>query len=155
MSPRTWRGAPALSDMPVSGGKAVWKYTIKRVSKILVPREKIYFPRQSRGKYVWSRGTRILLTFEMVYFNCFFILKEKREGIWLSPMTRAPTSTDKSKTQRDNIKQRHQNFDYTTMADWHQTNFKLLPVEVYKSNAIFTVLDISSKRDKERDLTQS
>ena len=31
-------------------------------------------------------------------------------------MTKATTSTEKSKKQRDNTK-RHQNFDYTTIAD--------------------------------------
>ena len=32
-------------------------------------------------------------------------------------MTKAPTLTEKSKKQRDNIKKRHKNFDYTTIAD--------------------------------------
>ena len=32
-------------------------------------------------------------------------------------MTKDPTLTEKSKKQRDNIKKRHQNFDYTTIAD--------------------------------------
>ena len=32
---------------------------------------------------------------------------EKKEQIWLSPMTKAPTPTEKSKKQRDNT-QRHQ-----------------------------------------------
>ena len=32
------------------------------------------------------------------------MLKEKKEEIWLSPMTEAPTHTEKSKKQRDNIK---------------------------------------------------
>ena len=36
------------------------EYTIEGVSKILVPRDQIYFPRRS----------------EMVYFNCFFIPKQ-------------------------------------------------------------------------------
>ena len=30
--------------------------------------------------------------------------KEKKEEIWLSPMTKAPTPTEKSKKQRDNTK---------------------------------------------------
>ena len=30
--------------------------------------------------------------------------KEKKEEIWLSPMTKAQTPTDKSKKQRDNTK---------------------------------------------------
>ena len=31
-------------------------------------------------------------------------LLEKKEEIWLSPMTKAPTPTEKSKKQRDNTK---------------------------------------------------
>ena len=42
---------------------------------------------------------------------------EKKEEIWLSPMTNAPTLTEKSKKQRDNIKNATKNFDYTTIAD--------------------------------------
>ena len=34
--------------------------------------------------------------------------REKKEEIWLSPMTKAPTPTEKSKKQRDNTKKRHQ-----------------------------------------------
>ena len=37
--------------------------------------------------------------------------------ICLSPMTKALTSTENSKKQRDNIKKRHQNLDYTLIAD--------------------------------------
>ena len=36
--------------------------------------------------------------------------------IWLSPMTKAPTPTEKSEKQRDNTNT-HKNFDYTTIAD--------------------------------------
>ena len=36
-------------------------------------------------------------------------------------MTKAPTLTEKPKEQRDNIKKRHQNFDYTTIADRFRT----------------------------------
>ena len=44
--------------------------------------------------------------------------KEKKEEFWLSPMTKAPTSTEKkSKKQRDNTKNATKNFDYTTIAD--------------------------------------
>ena len=52
------------------------KYTIEGVSKIPVPQEQAYFP----------RGTGILLTPSMVYFNCFIIpiqtinLKEPQTG---------------------------------------------------------------------------
>ena len=44
-------------------------------------------------------------------------MEEKKEVIWLSPMTKAPTPTEKSKKQRDNIKNANKNFDYTTIAD--------------------------------------
>ena len=40
--------------------------------------------------------------------NLFIEVKEKKEKIWLNPMTKAPTPTEKSKKQRDNIKKRHQ-----------------------------------------------
>ena len=40
-----------------------------------------------------------------VNLNTFY---EKREEIWLSPMTKAPTSTEKSNEHRDNIQKRHQ-----------------------------------------------
>ena len=33
---------------------------------------------------------------------------EKKEEIWLSPMTNAPYLTEKSNKQRDNINKRHQ-----------------------------------------------
>ena len=52
---------------------------------------------------------------------------EKKEEIWLSPVTKTPTPTEQSKKQRDNIKTppktlitqllRTRNFDYTTIAD--------------------------------------
>ena len=45
------------------------KYTISEVSKILGPLNQTYFPRR-----IWSRGTRILLTPSMVYFNCILLL---------------------------------------------------------------------------------
>ena len=44
-------------------------------------------------------------------------VKRKKEEIWLSPMTEAPTPTEKSKKQRDNTKNATKNFDYTTIAD--------------------------------------
>ena len=43
--------------------------------------------------------------------------KRKKEEIWLSFITKAATPTEKSKTQRDNIKHATKNFDYTTIAD--------------------------------------
>ena len=47
--------------------------------------------------------------------------KKNNQDIWLSPMTKAPTTTDKSKKQRDNIKNTIKNFDYTTIADQLRT----------------------------------
>ena len=43
--------------------------------------------------------------------------EKKKEENWLSPMTKAPTPTEKSEKHRDNIQKRHQNFDNTTIAD--------------------------------------
>ena len=45
------------------------------------------------------------------------LIKEKKDKIWLSPVTKAPTPTEKSKKQRDNIKNATKNFDYTTITD--------------------------------------
>ena len=47
--------------------------------------------------------------------------KEKQEEIWLSPVTKAHTPTDKSKKQRDNIQNATKIFDYTTIADQYRT----------------------------------
>ena len=49
--------------------------------------------------------------------NFVSIYKEKKKEIWLSPITKAPTMTEKSKKQRDNIKTPPKNFDYTKIAD--------------------------------------
>ena len=38
---------------------------------------------------------------------------EKKEEIWLSPMTKAPTPKEKSKKQRDNMKNVTKTFDIT------------------------------------------
>ena len=46
---------------------------------------------------------------------------EKKKEIWFSPMTKAPTPTDKSKKKRDNTKNATKNFDYTTIADRPRT----------------------------------
>ena len=43
--------------------------------------------------------------------------QEKKEEIWLSPLTKNPTPTEKSKKHRDNIKNATKNFDNTTIAD--------------------------------------
>ena len=45
------------------------------------------------------------------------VFKEEKEEIWLILMTKAPTPTEKSKEQRDNITNATKNFDYTTIAD--------------------------------------
>ena len=45
------------------------------------------------------------------------LLQEQKEDIWLSPMTKAPTPTEKSKKQHDNTARPPKNFDYTTIAD--------------------------------------
>ena len=44
-------------------------------------------------------------------------IQEKKENIWLGPMTKAPTPTEKAKQQRDSIKNATKNFDYTTIVD--------------------------------------
>ena len=43
--------------------------------------------------------------------------KEKKEEIWLSPMTKAPTPAELSKGQNDNINNVTKKFDYTAVAD--------------------------------------
>ena len=48
------------------------------------------------------------------------LYREKKEEIWLSPITKAPTPTEKFKKQRDN-KKATKNFDYTTIADRFRT----------------------------------
>ena len=42
---------------------------------------------------------------------------EKKEEIWLSPMTKAPTPTEMSKGQSDNTNNATKKFDYTAVAD--------------------------------------
>ena len=43
--------------------------------------------------------------------------EEKKEEIWLSPMTKAPTPTEMSKGQSDNTNNATKKFDYTAVAD--------------------------------------
>ena len=43
--------------------------------------------------------------------------REKKEEIWLSPMTKAPTPTEMSKGQSDNTNNATKKFDYTAVAD--------------------------------------
>ena len=44
------------------------------------------------------------------------VAKRKRKKIRLSPMTKSPTPTEKSKKQRDNTQHATKNFVYTTIA---------------------------------------
>ena len=48
--------------------------------------------------------------------SLFFSYTEKKEEIWLSPITKALKPTEFQKVKRQH-KKRHQNFDYTTIAD--------------------------------------
>ena len=43
--------------------------------------------------------------------------QEKKEEIWLSPMTKAPTPAEMSKGQSDNTKNATKKFDDTAVAD--------------------------------------
>ena len=54
-------------------------------------------------------------------WNMHIPLISKTEEIWLCPMTKAPTYTEKSKKQRNNIQNATKYFDYTTIADWIRT----------------------------------
>ena len=78
--------------------------------------------------FVWHKSTCQELFGSEKMQNVKFLLKvwleptvlrsdDKKEEIWLSPMTNAYTPTEKSIKHRDNLKNRHQNFDYTTIAD--------------------------------------
>ena len=53
-----------------------------------------------------------------VFFNIilFLFLDEKKKEIWLSPMTKSPIPTEKSKTKGQHTNAT-KNFDYTTIAD--------------------------------------
>ena len=46
---------------------------------------------------------------------------KKKEEIWLSPMTKAPTPAELSKGQNDNINNVTKKFDYTAVADRFRT----------------------------------
>ena len=60
-------------------------------------------------------------------FNIFaketpgFLLQEKKEEIWLRPMTKAPTPHRNIQKTTWQHKKLHQNFDYTTIADQLRT----------------------------------
>ena len=68
---------------------------------------------------IWNPMMKeFLVTFLLWYVFVYLCnwCQEKKKEIWLSPMTKAPTLTEKSKKQLDsNITKRHQNFDYTTI----------------------------------------
>ena len=49
------------------------------------------------------------------------VFQEKEEEIWLIHMTKALTTTEKSKNQRDNTKNATKNFEYSTIADGIRT----------------------------------
>ena len=53
----------------------------------------------------------------MLYFENEKWIQEKKEEIWLSPMTKAPTQTEMSKGQNDNTKYVTKKFDYRAVAD--------------------------------------
>ena len=75
---------------------------------------------------LYSIGTRID-TSATVGDYCSFMQQEKKQEIWLSPMTKAPTPAKMSKGQSDNTKNATKKFDYRAVAD------RLMTVEkVYK-----------------------
>ena len=49
--------------------------------------------------------------------NRSHVSHEKKEEIWLSPMTKAPTPTEMSKGQIDDTKNATKKFDYIAVAD--------------------------------------
>ena len=67
--------------------------------------------------------------------------REKKEEIWLSPMTKAPTPTEKSKKQRDNTKKkRHQklsdpHFSSSQFTWYHVRHFYLFMQTSFDSSA--------------------
>ena len=64
--------------------------------------------------FSWSKRARSIATPVIFIDLQYFFFREKMEEIWLSPMTKAPTPTEKATWQHQ---KRHQNFDYTTIAD--------------------------------------
>ena len=75
--------------------------------------------------------------------------QEKKEEIWLGPITNAPTLTEKSKKQRDNIKYATKNFDYTTSADrlrtvsWSNSSYPTGVVEPVNERSTFPLTAIA------------
>ena len=83
------------------------KYTISEISKILVPLDQTYFPRLRLWKLILSRGTRILLTPSMVYFNCILKHPTNIHSVSLRTFVEcrdtviAPFSSSKTKRQKN------------------------------------------------------
>ena len=51
-------------------------------------------------------------------YKCLQVIPwEKKEEIWLSPMTKAPTPAEMSKGQSDNTNNATKKFNYTAVAD--------------------------------------
>ena len=69
----------------------------------------------SRILYVTADDLSVIYVTAHIYTGG--LNREKNEEIWLSPMTKATTPTEKSEKQRDNTKNATNNFDYTTIAD--------------------------------------
>ena len=68
-----------------------------------------FAPIVSKSLFKVKNNYDLLQSMRVNYILCVFHLhdKEKKEEIWLSPVTKTPTPTEQSKKQRDNIK-RHQ-----------------------------------------------
>ena len=54
---------------------------------------------------------------EFLLYSDYYMFEEKKEEIWLSPMTKAHTATEISKGQSDNTNNDTKKFDYTAVAD--------------------------------------
>ena len=76
------------------------------------------------------------------------MFREKKEKIWLSPMTKVPTPIEKSKKQRDHIKNATRNFNYRTIADristvrWSNSSH---PTDVVKSVKQHSTFPLTAK----------
>ena len=68
--------------------------------------------------------------------------KCKKEEIWLSPMTKAPTPTEMSKGQSDNTNNATKKFDYTAIAD------RLRTVSLSKYSHPTGVLNLPTNRNR-------
>ena len=59
----------------------------------------------------------MIVCMHMQYTRICSLYEEKKEEIWLSPMTKAPTPAELSKGQNDNTNNATKKFDYTALAD--------------------------------------